>query len=381
MNVESVIRSPVVSGVAVTVLLARLTMSGLSWAWLVALVAAILWFGITLIDWLYHSRDRRRAGLEALEQSLSEIQAPLSLVMLLDEPRTASLKAVRTCVSHALDWDAKNLEEEDAVVEAPAAGAAVSRDPVLQQFLVRLPTGVFGISLCSRPYIADPSNFAKRMIRDKRLRKAVETHAAWVSVDLVSATPEEPEGRTGAYEVIGKILGALAGPDCLAIYAPELSRCNEFDPALIERLNAGRPLSIFEEPTFEPVLEIEEDDPRMMAAVEEALRRWPEFVAAFHKRDQADDDRYIVKAEFSEGDRSEFMWVSVTDLIGGGRIRGILMNDPHELENVHRGMSVTVELDCLNDWLFPGGDGPVVGGFTLDVLTDREGGSENAGGA
>ncbi|MBL9152632.1 MAG: DUF2314 domain-containing protein [Verrucomicrobiales bacterium] len=366
MNWDTFFRNPIVPGLVVSVLVGRLATAGLPWQGAAGLGVGIAWFGVSLIDWLYNLRRRRAAYAAALERTLTKIQAPLSLVLLLDGPRNGDLKSVQSCVRHALAIDG---EPVDFVVEAVSPSVATAKS--LRQFLVRLPHGVYGIFLSSRPYIADPERFARETIRDKRLRKAVESHAAWLSVDLVSATPEETEGRHRAYDTIGRLLAAMTGPDCLAIYAPELARCNEFDPALIERLSSGTPLAIFDEPTFEPVLEIEEGDPRMVAAVEEALSRWPEFVAAYHQRRYPDDDRYIVKAEFSESGRSEFMWICVND-IGGGRIGGILMNDPHELEGYHRGMQVSIEMDRLNDWIYPGEEGGIVGGFTLDVLTDRD---------
>jgi uncharacterized protein YegJ (DUF2314 family) len=161
----------------------------------------------------------------------------------------------------------------------------------------------------------------------------------------------------------------MAGPDCLAIYCPELQRCNEFDPGLIEDLSGPDPLDLFEEPTFEPVIEISDNNPRMAAAVREAVSRWPEFVAAFQGSPLADRDRYIVKAEFREGKKAEYMWVSVEEIASDG-VSGILMNDPHELLEVHRGARVRFTLDRLNDWIYPGRGGSHVGGFTLDVLAD-----------
>ena len=51
-------------------------------------------------------------------------------------------------------------------------------------------------------------------------------------------------------------------------------------------------------------------------------------------------------------------------------VSGILMNDPHELFEVHRGANVTFTLERLNDWIYPGPDDSHIGGFTLDVLAD-----------
>lgn len=109
----------------------------------------------------------------------------------------------------------------------------------------------------------------------------------------------------------------------------------------------------------------------MKSAVEEAVSRWPEFSNAFLRREDEGDDRFIVKAQFSEADRSEFMWVKVT-AIEPKTIAGILMNDPHELQTYHRGMAVEIPMDRLNDWMFPGEDGEPVGGFTLGVLSGEE---------
>ncbi|MCB1230004.1 MAG: DUF2314 domain-containing protein [Verrucomicrobiae bacterium] len=363
MRWESLIRLPLVPGLITALLLLRLMTRGLPVSGIAFLLVSIVWFGFSLIDWLVNYRRRRSEERRALERALRESQAPLSLVFLLAEPRRVSLERVVDIVRDELGAD---LDEAEAVVEAETPA---TEHETLKRFLIRLPYGVFAILVSRQPYLAEPGAFARTNIRDKRLRTAVEEHRAWLSVDLISATPEETEGRYRAYATVGRLLASVAGPDCLAIYSPELKRCNEFDPVLIERLRAGEPLRIFDEPTFEPVIEIEEDHPRMVEAVEEALRRWPEFAAAFLKRERVDDDRFIVKAEFVEGGRSEFMWVAVTD-IEGGRISGVLMNDPHQLESVHRGKHVTIQIDRLNDWLFPDEKGEAVGGFTLRVLAD-----------
>jgi len=374
MKWESFIRSPVFSGLATFALLVRLSVAGLSWPGVVLLLAVLLWFAFTLIDWLVHWHRRRGEQRLVLDSTVAKMQAPLSLVFLLAEPRRVSVESVSRCVRDALGLDGA---ADELVVEASpvdfsrAAGGETEKGGGAageRQFLVRLPDGVYGVLVFSAPY--QSGAVTRATSEDKRLRTSVENHQGWLSVDLVSATPEEPEGCIRAYATIGKLLAAMAGPDCLAIYAPEIGGLNEFDPMLIELLRSGEPLSIFEEPTFDPVVEIEEDDPRMAEAISEALRRWPEFCAAFFKRENPGDDRFIIKAEFVEGDHSEFMWVAVTE-ISGTRVTGLLMNDPHELETVHRGMEVSVEVGRLNDWLFHDEEGEAVGGFTLRVLEDQ----------
>lgn len=116
----------------------------------------------------------------------------------------------------------------------------------IRQFIARTPHGVFGIFVSPNPYVDDPVNFARKVIRDKRLRTAVENHQAWISVDLMGDSPplESPERRR-KYEPIGKIMSAIAGPDCLAIYCPEYRRCNEFDFSLLDRLREKDPLALF----------------------------------------------------------------------------------------------------------------------------------------
>lgn len=374
MSVTRLLRSPWLPGILTIGLLVGMMQRGLAWTGVAALIFCLIWFGLALIDSLVNWRLSRAARNEAMRQAVEDFQTQLSLVLLLEEAREVSADTIERCVVETVGDPGGDpfLVEVEPDLESWVGGMPPedSRMEGIRKFLVRLESGVFAVIVAPRPYIPDASRFARTSIVDKRLRTVVENHQGWLSVDLVSASPEEAEGRYRAYDTIGKLLAAMAGPDCLAVYAPELRKCNEFDPSLIETLKSGRPLSIFDEPTFDPVIEIEEDHPRMQAAVEEARRRWPEFVEAFEARGEQVRERFIVKAEFSEEDQAEFMWVAVTR-IELDSIVGILMNDPHELIGVHRGGEVEISLDRLNDWLFPGEDGDAVGGFTLKVLADE----------
>lgn len=371
------IKSPVLPGLITALIIFRLLTRGLSWIGVVALVIVVLWLGISLVHWLVTRRERSAAPASdtGSDSSEPEEEPLISLVYLLEEPREATEETVRRCVSSALKLDLKSNDPQATEFVISADGPGLGPNGGTRHFIVNIPQGVFGVIVSPDPYIDNPRRYASETIRDKRLRTAVESHQAWISVDRMG-DPPVGQVKAEAYAVIGKILASMAGPDCLALYCPELQRCNEFDLALIGELSGGEPLSVFSEPTFEPVIEIAEDNPRMVEAVEEAIRRWPEFVEAFHAREDSEDERFIIKAEFSEGKRSEFMWVSVTRIDGDG-VTGMLMNDPHELVDVHRGQPVEVQADQLNDWLYPLPDGDVAGGFTLKVLADEEAGSDD----
>lgn len=367
---------PILSTGILLALIARLWMSGLSWIGVAALVITVIWFGWEIVRWLQPTPERetrkplpRKEKTEPYEDIDDEI---ISLVYFLSEPREADEAAIRRCVSNALDFefDTSNANADHFVMQFNPPETRRAEDEAILHFMIKIPEGLFAVLVSGSPYIEKPGDFAKHSIRDKRLRNAVENHQAWLSVDQMES-PGKEMNTDEAYTIIGRILSYLAGPDCLAIYCPQLQRCNEFDLSLIETLASENPLELFEEPTFEPIIEISDNNPKMAAAVKEAVDRWDEFAEKFKKRRREDSDRYIVKAEFREGRKCEYMWVQV-ETIRPDAVDGILMNDPHELLNVHRGASVTFTMDRLNDWIYPAPDGSHVGGFTLDVLAEEE---------
>ncbi len=379
-------RFPFLSAAILALLSARLSWVG-SGVWgVMALLLAALWFGIELVRWLLPPKESGKAVATSVRttpaQTASAQTAPaqptnqslVSLVFFLSESRQVDENSITKCVVAALhltpEVPTSNLR---CVVEPFDPPDPKPSEAHIRHFMVWLREGFLAVLVSDRPYIENPKDFARDSIRDKRLRSAVERHLAWISVDFVSYDSDfkflDQDPIQWTYQAIGKILASMAGPDCLAVYCPELQRCNEFDPGLLEILSGPNPLSLFEEPTFEPVIEISDNNPRMATAVREAVSRWPEFVAAFEGSELADRDRYIAKAEFREGKKAEYMWVAVEE-IEADTVTGTLMNDPHELLDVHRGARVCFTLDRLNDWIYPDRGGRHVGGFTLDVLAD-----------
>jgi len=307
-------------------------------------------------------------GLSAGDDEKDQL---VSLVLLLSEAREPTVESISRCVSAALDID---LDPDDQhatqfVIRMPTPGDNTHKQGEIERFMIKVDVGVFAVLSSTRPYMNTHHAAAQRDIRDKRLRTAIDEHSAWISVDLMG-DPGSVEEKDAAYRSIARMLAAMTGPDCVAICCPERQLCNEFDPGLIELLRSDNPLSLFDDPTFAPVIEVSNDDPELKAAVETALQRWPEFVQARQAADD-DDTRFLAKAEFSDGDNSEFMWVQV-NFADQQKIEGLLVNEPHELDHVHCGQAVTVEIDKLNDWIYPGKNGNMVGGFTLDIIAGSD---------
>ncbi len=362
---------PCLSAAVLLLPTALLMVTGLTLWGITALLLALLWFAVELVRWLLPPPGEGLDSSPADAEKPDDQTAPLiSLVFFLSDPREVDENSIRHCISNALGirFPTEAVNAEFFVTPfSPSEKRRAGKDWI-RHFMVSIPAGFFTVLVSDRPYIEDPGNFARVAIRDKRLRKAIERHVAWISVDLMEETTDRTRIRE-AYQVIGRILAAMGGPDCLAIYCPELQRCNEFDPGLLERLCGDDPVSLFDEPTFDPVIEISDDNPKMAEAVREAIVRWPEFVASYHTAGSGEKDRFIAKAEFRENRKSEYMWVTVLE-ITSTEVTGILMNDPHELLNFHRGATVTFTMERLNDWIYPGPDGSHIGGFTLDVLSD-----------
>lgn len=236
----------------------------------------------------------------------------------------------------------------------------VGRSPA---FIVNAPGMTLLINNFKAAYMSDIEQVASEM-KELRMRHAIESHTAWLSVDLM-VMHEQTRDSAEAYPFIAKIFADLLDDDCVAVYAPETGQLIPYDSELPEKLRGSNPLGIFGAPPRAPVIEVDEKNPLMIAAVQEARQRWPEFVAAFN--DRTGDD-FSIKAPVSVDGHTEFIWIEL-DRIEGKTLHGKLANDPVELGTMKCGDPVAVTADVLNDWFYLR-NGEMVGGFTAKVLAD-----------
>ncbi|WMJ72599.1 DUF2314 domain-containing protein [Cytophagaceae bacterium ABcell3] len=75
-----------------------------------------------------------------------------------------------------------------------------------------------------------------------------------------------------------------------------------------------------------------------------------EFIAIFQQRQKDTSFFFSVKAEFTEGNLSEHMWVEVVN-IKDKTIRGILGNQPQMLRKIQLGEQVKLHISEVEDWM------------------------------
>ena len=116
-----------------------------------------------------------------------------------------------------------------------------------------------------------------------------------------------------------------------------------------------------------PLMEFSNEDARMNAAVAEAKRTLPMFWRRFQNGDGRD---FSLKAFFDapNGGR-EHLWFS--DIRReGGRITGVLSNQPAWVTGMNRGDRISFTEDQISDWSYEK-NGRLWGGFTLRVMLTK----------
>ncbi len=312
---------------------------------------SFVWFTVAL----FMERPRRKKDDRPL----------ISLVLLLGESRKMDVDSLAQRTSIAWGVPVETAKDKDVSQDENVAQKTyvVGTTPL---FMIGHQGSFYLVNNFDRPYFDEPDKAAEDC-PDLRLKKVIREHRAWLSADLlrVGQLPD----RSTAYRQISHLAAELAGDDCLAVYCPETGHLNLFDNSLIDELRSENPLEVFQKITQLPVIEVSGEDPEMIAAVAEARRRWPEFVAAFNQRQP--DQNFAIKAPVTRNLHTEFIWISV-DRLEGEQIHGRLDNDPVNLGTMKSGDAVSVPVKELNDWVFSHGE-KVTGLFTSKILLKKQG--------
>jgi len=345
-------------GVSALLIVLDLVAKEFSW-WRPVVLAALLWCTWEFLRWQIKPPEEQEEPF-------------LSLVLLFREPVYLEPGMLAELASRAWDANVEVATEEDADEQVGAQDARSLLVGQAPHFACSHWPGLFSIHNFDQPYFEDADAVAES-VREVRARRAIEQHRAWVSVDLIQwFGDDDTKGKEQAYRLIARFLAELADENCLAIVEPSEGRVFAYDPTTEDKLRSENPLEALHEWYYPPVLAIEADDPEMKAAVDEARRQWPQFVAAFESRHDehgADEPPFLVKAPFTDGEHVEYMWVRVTG-IENEIVYGVLENTPANVTSVKEGNRVRVRLDNLNDWMCIL-DGQPAGAFTLQVLARK----------
>ena len=231
-------------------------------------------------------------------------------------------------------------------------------------FIINTPDVALGLIDVHSPYVPAVGEAADR-IRNFLCKKAMQEHQAWLAVDQIGDPPLG--GSALSYRYIGRLMAELASEDVLAIYCPETDQINSYGPDLPPLLRGDHPMQALTQRREDKTVLVAGDDKELAAAVAEALRRWPEFEAAFRRRRPMQG--FAVKVPFREGGTVEYMWVEISS-IDGEILHGKLVSDPGIISCLKLNDTVAVALKDLNDWIYSDGR-EMIGGFTARVLEQR----------
>ena len=110
------------------------------------------------------------------------------------------------------------------------------------------------------------------------------------------------------------------------------------------------------------VVNVEQDDPEMVAAIAKARDTLPQFWQVFDKRDQGESD-FSLKVKVTDKRGTEHFWA--TDIERrDGKTMGVINNDPNIVASVKLGDRIEIPEADISDWLYMR-SGKMVGNETL----------------
>jgi uncharacterized protein YegJ (DUF2314 family) len=307
-----------------------------------AAIAVVVLLVGALIYWYIQRRKRPRM---------------ISLVALLREPATLDPAVLARLAGKA--WNADLGDGTSEGVDGFVVAADVINTVMFRGRMIL-------INNFPSPYTEDVEKAAES-IPDMRLRGLFSEHQAWFSCDSlgVDGRTSEEEVREW-YHMLGRLVAELLDENCLLILIPESGLAYPINEDTEDALRSDDPVQALQESLTVPIIQVADDDPLMLAAVEKAHNGWPTFASAYEENA---GENFSVKAPITREGNTEFIWISVTSL-EGERIYGTLGNDPGNLGSLKFGSKVSVPLEDLNDWCYIDPKGKLQGGFTIEAVQE-----------
>jgi uncharacterized protein YegJ (DUF2314 family) len=313
----------------------------------VGVVAGAVMAVVVVGAWLRRRRARHKRG-------------PVSIAIFRTRPRGFTEADIRGAVRRALgvEADVKTLP-----FDANTKGLAIVTESLP-------PLAVID---SARGYL-DPGEVetVAAGCEDPRLREAIRTHAAWVSIDAMGIDRLRPrEDRVLIYQrLLGKIAAELLDDDSLVLYAPAEGRFGRVEADTGARLAAGEFAQVFGDDSLNaPIIQVEDDDKAINAAIATAQRRLPEFLEAVERL--GDKAEALVKVRFVDDEgEGEHMWAKVLS-VRAGVVTAEVVNRPGNPKLPGEGAVVTIDNAAVSDWAYLDAKGKPQGMFVERVLRER----------
>jgi len=309
--------------------------------WWAAIAIGVVLVG-AFVYWLIQRRKRPRL---------------ISFVALLREPTPFDSAVLARLASKAWNADLGDGTSEGA--DGFVASAEIITTIMYQGRM-------FLINNFPSPYTDDAEKVAES-IPDLRIRSLFAEHQAWFSCDALGVDGRTPESEVREWhQLLAKLFAELLDDNCLLILLPETGLAYPINEDTEAALLSEDPVKSLQESLTVPIIQVADDDPLMLAAVEKARQGWSKFANAF---EASAGENFSVKAPISREGNTEFIWIAVTSL-EGERIYGTLGNDPANLGTLKFGSKVSVSVEELNDWCYMDPQGKLNGGFTIEAVQE-----------
>ena len=296
---------------------------------------------------------------EALQQmpdgkdEADDEESPMLSLVLLQRSQKFLEDTVLAKVVEAAWGGSYSTDDEDG------DGFVVGETPL---FILKSDQGMYLLHNRDCPYWEDVPSVVQE-VGELRLKKAIEDHSAWLSIDAVDTDKDIDEDE--CYRKLAELAVELADEDTLAIYQPQSGVTRAWSNELANSLISSAVSEALAVTVEVPVIPVADDDPAMARAISEAKRRWPEFQSAFKEKSEA-CSKFSVKAKVTLGENTEHIWLEVIGL-EPNFIHGKLANAPVALGDLQIGSQVEVHIDDMSDWCFMRGE-TLVGLFSRNVL-------------
>lgn len=119
----------------------------------------------------------------------------------------------------------------------------------------------------------------------------------------------------------------------------------------------------------DPITDFAESDAEMNAAMAEAQRTLPQFLAVAVDDEGYSVGRALVKVAFDvEGYGAEIIWIGPFGWDGGTNMIGALANEPNYMGDLRAGDVVEFTTDMVRDWSWMDDRGTLWGNYTTRVM-------------